>query len=104
MKCHGCGHEFPNTSARCPRCHRSTSNIVEGALTRVKRASKNASRAALPKIEPARAVQAATQVSLAVDRQATARALDPAPEIESRADFTPAPRPEVVQSSIVKPP
>src|SRR5438034_493174 len=25
MKCHGCGHEFPNTSARCPRCHRSTS-------------------------------------------------------------------------------
>lgn len=222
MKCHGCGHEFPNTTARCPRCHRSTSrrartstdsrllefprrarasqpaepatptlpawrlelnekvrairanrgasslhhetvgenlvtdfdsdtriagtsarqdnaqisyrrdvsfrapaarpesnpqpespatttrrsstNIVEAALTRVKRASENASRAALPKIEPARSVQAATQVSLAVDRQATARALDPAPEIESRAVFTPAPRPEVVQSPIVKPP
>ncbi|MEK6324816.1 MAG: RDD family protein [Acidobacteriota bacterium] len=82
---------------------RSSNNIVEAALTRVKRASENASRAALPKIEPARSVQATTQVSLAVDRQATARALDPAPEIESRADFTPAPRPEVVQSPIVKP-
>jgi uncharacterized RDD family membrane protein YckC len=221
MKCHGCGHEFPNTSTRCPRCHRSTSrrgrtstdsrllefprrtrvappaeatapplpawrvelnekvrairanrdvssatinppaeemvrpfeadprtagssalqneprspyardarvrnavprpesnqpatapataarrssnNIVEAALTRVKRASENASRAALPKIEPARSIQAGTQVSLAVDRQATARALDPAPEIESRVEFTPAPRPEVVQPPIIKP-
>lgn len=217
MICHGCGHEFPNTSARCPRCHRSTSrrgrtstdsrllefprrtrvappaaatapplpawrvelnekvrairanrdvssatihppaeetfeaeprtagssalrnepqspyardagvrtvprpesnqpatapataarrssnNIVEAALTRVKRASENASRAALPKIEPARSIQASTQVSLSVDRQATALALDPAPEIESRAEFTPAPRPEVVQTPIIKP-
>jgi uncharacterized RDD family membrane protein YckC len=218
MICHGCGHEFPNTSTRCPRCHRSTSrrgrtstdsrllefprrtriappveatapplpawrvelnekvrairanrdvssatihppseetfeaeprtagssalrneprspyardagvrnavprpesnqpatapataarrssnNIVEAALTRVKRASENASRAALPKIEPARSIQAATQVSLAVDRQATARALDPAPEIESRVEFKPAPRPEVIQPSIIKP-
>src|SRR5688572_29104756 len=25
MKCLGCGHEFPSTSARCPRCHRSSS-------------------------------------------------------------------------------
>jgi uncharacterized RDD family membrane protein YckC len=83
---------------------RSSSNIVEAALTRVKRASENASRAALPKIEPARSVQATTQVSLAVDRQATARALDPAPEIESRSDFAPAPRPEVVQSATVKAP
>ena len=91
--------ESPLTTTR-----RSSTNIVEAALTRVKRASENASRAALPKIEPARTVHAATQVSLAVDRQATARALDPAPEIESRADFTPALRPEVVQSPIVKAP
>jgi uncharacterized RDD family membrane protein YckC len=90
--------ESPATVTR-----RSSTNIVEAALTRVKRASENASRAALPKIEPARSVQASTQVSLAVDRQATARALIPAPEIESRADFTPAPRPEVVQPPIVKP-
>lgn len=221
MKCHGCGHEFPNTLARCPRCHRSTSrrgrtstdsrllefprrarvaspveaparalpawrvelnekvrairanrdastatidtpaeemvmpfepdprtagtsalqneprspyarnlsvrgavprpessqpatspatsarrssnNIVEAALIRVKRASENASRAALPKIEPARSIQASTQVTLAVDRQATARQLDPAPELESRVEFTPAPRPEVAQPPIIKP-
>jgi uncharacterized RDD family membrane protein YckC len=88
----------PATAAR-----RSSNNIVEAALTRVKRASENASRAALPKIEPARSIQAGTQVSLAVDRQATARALDPAPEIESRVEFTPAPRPEVVQPPIIKP-
>src|SRR5262245_9843032 len=41
--------ERPATPAR-----RSSSNIVEAALIRVKRASENASRAALPKIEPAR--------------------------------------------------
>ena len=217
MKCHGCGHEFPSTSTRCPRCHRSTSRrgrtstdsrllefprrtrvapppeatsrplpawraelnervrairanrsassspndtpvedvvtshdpeprvvsrpddtqssysrdisvhgaatrlesgqpaastataarrssniIVEAALTRVKRATENASRAALPKIEPARSMQG-TQVSLAVDRQATARALEPAPEIESRVDMTPAPRPEIIQPPISTP-
>ena len=88
----------PATGAR-----RSSNNIVEAALTRVKRASENASRAALPKIEPARSIQAGTQVSLAVDRQATALALDPAPEIEPRVEFTPAPRREVVQPKIIKP-
>ena len=88
----------PATAAR-----RSSNNIVEAALTRVKRASENASRAALPKIEPARSIQAGTQVSLAADRQATALALDPAPEIESRAEFTPAPRPVAVQTAIIKP-
>jgi len=76
---------------------------VEAALTRVKRASENASRAALPKSEPARSIQAGTQVSLAVDRQATALALDPAPEIEPRVEFTPARRPEVVHPPIIKP-
>jgi uncharacterized RDD family membrane protein YckC len=81
---------------------------VEAALTRVKRASENASRAALPKIEPARPIQP-TQGSLAVDRQATARALDPVPEIEPSIAFTPAPRPEImpppviVQTPITKP-
>jgi uncharacterized RDD family membrane protein YckC len=209
MKCHGCGHEFPNTSARCPRCHRSTTrrartstdsrllefprrtrvttpaetsapplpawrvelnekvrairanrgtstpapesaveetatsfdartsvsvrqdeardsvdrngnvravaprpesnqspaatgrrssnNIVEAALTRVKRATENASRAALPKIEPARSIQGSLGT-----RQATARVLDPIPEVEPTVEFTPAPRPEVVQPSAVK--
>jgi uncharacterized RDD family membrane protein YckC len=91
------------TTAPATAARRSSNNIVEAALTRVKRASENASRAALPKIEPARSIQAGAQVSLAVDRQATALALDPAPEIESRVEFTPAPRPEVVQPPIIKP-
>ncbi len=220
MKCQGCGHEFPNASARCPRCHRSTSrrgrtasdsrllefprrtrvaqrpettaaplpawrvelnekvrairanrdasastiespveelvksfdadthsiivsarqeevrraydrdanvreapgsesnqpaaavatsgrrtsiNIVEAALTRVKRATENASRAALPKIEPARSIQASNPVSMAVDRQATARALDPVPEVEPSFEIAPTPQPEVVQSRTTRP-
>jgi uncharacterized RDD family membrane protein YckC len=209
MKCHGCGHEFPNTSARCPRCQRSTTrrartstdsrllefprrtrvttpaetsapplpawrvelnekvrairanrvtsapapesaveelvtsfdartavsvrpdeardaydrngnvravaprpesnqppaatgrrssnNIVEAALTRVKRASENASRAALPKIEPARSIQGSLGA-----RQATARVLDPIPEVEPTVEFTPPPRPEVVQPPAIE--
>jgi hypothetical protein len=209
MKCHGCGHEFPNVSARCPRCQRSTSRrgrtstdsrllefprrariapppetrpmpawraelnekvkairanrsassalaqvaveemaappepessvivrrdetrmaygmdsvgqnggarvdsgqpsssmattakrssntIVEAALVRVKRASEAASRAALPKIEPAR-------ISVPIDRQATARALEPATEIEPTVEVTPAPLPEPIQPVVTKP-
>jgi uncharacterized RDD family membrane protein YckC len=80
---------------------RSSTNIVEAALTRVKRATENASRAALPKIEPARSIQ--PQVSLSLDREATARALAPAPEIEPRTEPLPAPRPELVESPIVRP-
>jgi uncharacterized RDD family membrane protein YckC len=80
---------------------RSSTNIVEAALTRVKRASENASRAALPKIEPARSIHA--PVSLALDREATARALAPAPEIEPRTEPVPVPRPELVQSPIIRP-
>lgn len=85
----------PATSAR-----RTSSNIVEAALIRVKRASENASRAALPKIEPARTIQA----GLIVDRQATARALEPAPEIESNPEPAPSPRPELVQTPFARAP
>jgi uncharacterized RDD family membrane protein YckC len=55
--------------------HASKSRIVEQALTRAKRASENAMRASLPRIEPVRSSQAAT--SLALDREATARVLEP---------------------------
>ena len=81
---------------------RSSNNIVEAALTRVKRASENASRAALPKIEPARSIQP-TQGSLAVDREATARAFAPMPEIEPAIELLPAPKPapEVSQSTVI---
>ncbi len=89
--------EMPATSAR-----RTSSNIVEAALIRVKRASENASRAALPKIEPARTMPTSTQVGLAIDRQATARALEPAPEIESKPEPAPTPRPELVQTQFTR--
>jgi uncharacterized RDD family membrane protein YckC len=212
MKCQGCGHEFPDVSARCPRCHRSTSRrgrtstdsrllefprrarsapppetrplpawraelnekikairasrggssaaveaveelatpaeadpliirreeisipygrdaafqnvaeradsgqpvastataarrpsntIVEAALVRVKRATENASRAALPKIEP-RPLPSRV-AALLMDREATARALEPATEIERTIDVTPAPVPEAIQPVISKP-
>lgn len=82
---------------------RTSNNIVEAALNRVKRASENASRAALPKIEPARTMPASSQAGLAIDRQATARALEPAPEIESNPEPAPSPRPELVQSQFTRP-
>jgi uncharacterized RDD family membrane protein YckC len=53
----------------------NNTRIVENALSRVKRASENAMRASLPRIEPLRSSQAAT--SLAMDREATARVLEP---------------------------
>lgn len=82
---------------------RTSSNIVEAALNRVKRASENASRAALPKIEPVRTIPSSSQAGLAIDRQATARALEPAPEIESNPEPAPSPRPELVQSQFTRP-
>jgi uncharacterized RDD family membrane protein YckC len=88
-------------SAPVAAVRRSSTNIVEAALTRVKRASENASRAALPKIEPARPIQ--TPMSLAIDRQATARALAPAPEIETRPEPEPIPALDIVRAPIVKP-
>jgi uncharacterized RDD family membrane protein YckC len=53
----------------------NNTRIVENALSRVRRASENAMRASLPRIEPLRSSQAAT--SLAMDREATARVLEP---------------------------
>jgi uncharacterized RDD family membrane protein YckC len=54
----------------------NNSRIVENALSRVKRASENAMRASLPRIEPVRSSQAAA-TSMALDREATARVLEP---------------------------
>ncbi|HXU38914.1 MAG TPA: RDD family protein [Blastocatellia bacterium] len=91
------------TSMPADSARRASSTIVEAALNRVKRASENASRAALPKIEPARTMPASSQAGLAIDRQATARALEPAPEIESNPEPAPSPRPELVQSQFTRP-
>jgi|GEM_PF-1383675 len=91
--------EAPAVPAR-----RSSSNIVEAALTRVKRASENASRAALPKIEPARPIHSIPQVSIGVEREATARALAPMPEPEPRIEYaTPAVAPALAPPSIARP-
>jgi uncharacterized RDD family membrane protein YckC len=86
---------------------RSSNHIVEAALTRVRRASENASRAALPKIEPVRPI---TQTSpLALDKEATARELEPSPEItrQSRPEpitlSKPAPSP-VAKTAIIEEP
>lgn len=93
------------TEAPAVPARRSSSNIVEAALTRVKRASENASRAALPKIEPARPMHSIPQVSIGVEREATARALAPMPEPEPRIEYaTPAAAPALAPPSIARPP
>lgn len=81
--------------------HRSSETIVEAALTRVRRASENASRAALPKIEPVR--QVAQTAPLTIDKEATARALEPSPEISMRASLDTLPLPVTAQSSRARP-
>lgn len=80
---------------------RSSDTIVEAALTRVRRASENASRAALPKIEPVRPL--AQTAPLMRDKEATARALEPSPEITHQARVSTMPLPDVTPSRIIKP-
>ena len=82
---------------------RPNNSIVEAALTRVRRATENASRAALPKIEPVRNAQPSAAGSLAVDREATARVLEPAAEIKPRPAPKTIPLPEISQSQIERP-
>jgi uncharacterized RDD family membrane protein YckC len=82
---------------------RANTSIVEAALTRVRRASENASRAALPKIEPVRNAQPSAKGALAVDREATARVLEPATEVKPRPAPKTIPLPEVSQSQIERP-
>jgi uncharacterized RDD family membrane protein YckC len=82
---------------------RANTSIVEAALTRVRRASENASRAALPKIEPARPVQPSATGALALDREATARVLEPAAEIKPRPAPRTIPLPEISQPPVERP-
>ncbi len=60
---------------------RPSSQVREAAIARARRASEQANRAALPKIEPARPIQQPTTGAMAIDREATARALDPDDDI-----------------------
>jgi len=90
----------PNEHSRQTLTARRTSDsIVEAALSRVRRASEQASRASLPRIEPVRPLPASSPVSVLADRQATARAL--APVIEPRAELEPATTP-VISPPVVK--
>lgn len=75
-----------------PRANRASANpLVQAALSRVQRASENARRSSLPRIEPSRG-SAAVQ-ALALDHaEATARALEP-PIIELDVQPAQAPRP-----------
>jgi uncharacterized RDD family membrane protein YckC len=68
---------------------RNANPIVEKALSRVRRASENARREYLPKIEPAKPVRP----TYAVENEATARALEPTAEVSVKE--TPATWPEI---------
>lgn len=68
--------------------------IVEKALSRVRRASENARREYLPKIEPAKPVRPA----FTVENQATARALEPSAEIMQKELPLPEPAPRTIES------
>lgn len=87
-------------SSRTGSGPRVNNAIVEAALTRVRRASENASRAALPRIEPARAAQPAAKGSLAIDKEATARALEPAADPRQTPELAPPPAPKAAEPSI----
>ena len=94
-------HPEPLKQSSSRTDQRSSDTIVEAALTRVRRASENASRAALPKIEPVRPV--AQTAPLGIDKEATARALEPSPEITQRARPSTLPLPDVAPTRITRP-
>jgi uncharacterized RDD family membrane protein YckC len=75
---------------------KSANPIVEKALSRVRRASENAKREYLPKIEPAKPARPA----YAVDNEATARALEPAAEIAQRESPAALPLPALSQHRV----
>jgi uncharacterized RDD family membrane protein YckC len=70
--------------------------IVEKALSRVRRASENAKREYLPKIEPAKPARPA----YTVENEATARALEPATEIAQRESPATLPLPEIMPGTL----
>jgi uncharacterized RDD family membrane protein YckC len=94
-------HSEPLKQSSSRTDQRSSDTIVEAALTRVRRASENASRAALPKIEPVRPV--AQTAPLGIDKEATARALEPSPEITQRTRPSTLPLSDVAPTRITRP-
>jgi uncharacterized RDD family membrane protein YckC len=84
---------FAPESAPAAANARNANPIVEKALSRVRRASENARREYLPKIEPAKPVRPA----YAVENQATARVLEPAAEIMQKELLLPEPTPRTIE-------
>jgi uncharacterized RDD family membrane protein YckC len=82
---------FVESGAASQPITKSTNPIVEKALSRVRRASENARREYLPKIEPAQS----TRSAYTVENEATARALEPAVEIARSERPAPLPVPEI---------
>jgi len=87
--------EYTAPEIPLPPAARSNDAIVEKALTRVRRASENASRATLPKIEPVRPAAQKSSGSLMLDKEATARALEAPPEVSRQDYFVTQPLPEI---------
>src|SRR5437764_5578996 len=85
---------FAPESAPAPAAARNANPIVEKALSRVRRASENARREYLPKIEPAKPVRPA----YTLENQATARVLEPAAEIMQKELLLPEPTPRTIES------
>jgi uncharacterized RDD family membrane protein YckC len=77
---------------------RTSNAIVEAALTRVRRATENASRASLSRIEPARPAHQNSTPSMVIDKQATARALEITEEINLGPSVEMAPLPTGLQN------
>ena len=76
------------SAASPPDLPRTSNAIVEAALSRVRRATENASRAALSRIEPVRSVHQNQTPSMSVDKEATARALEVTIEISPKPQIS----------------
>ena len=74
-----------------PDVPRTSNAIVEAALSRVRRATENASRAALSRIEPVRSMHQNPAPSMSIDREATARALEVTIDMSPKPVISPSP-------------
>jgi uncharacterized RDD family membrane protein YckC len=69
---------------------RANDQIVEAALLRARRASENASRAALPVDSPSQPTRLKTKPPLVLDKEATAKALEPSVEVKPKSELDPS--------------
>src|ERR1700752_1840405 len=109
MKCQGCGHEFPNSLLRCPRCRRLSSKRSEGSgdsrliefPRRPRTSQSEPSEASLP----AWRIELNEKVRARKEKQSPADEIDDAacdPAVETAAAVSAPPR-EPRPASIVSP-